>query len=142
MTDARETVPCRLCGKPTPMTGTKLCDRHWELEGRVLAEPDMTRRILASHTGEAEPVADAREQDYPPLPEAPIIGTSRFGSIFRGHSDAAMRAYVDADRAARKPLTDEQITDAIESHFSETHEWPEGDIEIARVIERAHGIKE
>jgi hypothetical protein len=97
---------------------------------------------LASHTGEAEPAIAAHEQDYPPLPEAPIIGTSRFGSIFRGHSDAAMRAYVDTDRGARKPLTDEQITDAIESHFSETHEWPEGDIEIARVIERAHGIKE
>jgi hypothetical protein len=30
-----ETVPCKTCGTPTPMTGTKLCDPCWELEVRL-----------------------------------------------------------------------------------------------------------
>jgi len=38
------------------------------------------------------------------------------------------------------PLTSEQIADAIETHFSITHEWPEDDEQVARAIERAHGI--
>jgi len=97
-------------------------------------EPRMTEELNGG-------CLDEREA-FPPLPEAQFIGTSRFGSIFRGHSDEAMRAYVAADRAARKPLTDEAIRDAIEFQFSQTGDWPEGDLEIARVIERAHGIGE
>ena len=38
------------------------------------------------------------------------------------------------------PMTDEQIMDAIETEFSRTGEWPEGDIAIARIVERHHGI--
>jgi hypothetical protein len=29
------TVPCKTCGKPTAMTGTKLCDGCWEVESRL-----------------------------------------------------------------------------------------------------------
>ena len=46
MSKENDTIPCRLCGVPTRMKGTKLCDRCWELERRVLADPEMTRKIL------------------------------------------------------------------------------------------------
>ena len=42
-----ETVPCRVCGDPTEMRGTKLCDRCWELKNRIRAAPELARRILA-----------------------------------------------------------------------------------------------
>lgn len=48
--------------------------------------------------------------DYPVLPEPPMIGTSRYGTIFRGYSADQMRAYVDADRAARSgQVSDEPV---------------------------------
>jgi hypothetical protein len=31
----QETIPCRICGKPTRMLGTKLCDGCWEVEHRL-----------------------------------------------------------------------------------------------------------
>ena len=40
------------------------------------------------------------DTDLPPLPEAPIIGTSRFGSVFRGYSADHMRSYARAAMAA------------------------------------------
>lgn len=42
------TIPCRICSKPTYMIETKLCMRCWELETRVKADPELTRRILAT----------------------------------------------------------------------------------------------
>lgn len=39
-------VPCELCGTPTPMTGTRRCNRCWELESRVQADPELTLTIL------------------------------------------------------------------------------------------------
>lgn len=35
MKDTEETVPCRICGEPTPMTGTRLCNNCWEIETRL-----------------------------------------------------------------------------------------------------------
>lgn len=43
---SRPTVCCRLCRALTPSTGTKLCDRCWELERRVKADPDLAWKIL------------------------------------------------------------------------------------------------
>ena len=43
-----EKVPCGLCGTPTRMTGTKRCDRCWELEARIHANPDLAEAILAT----------------------------------------------------------------------------------------------
>lgn len=43
----RELVPCELCSDPTPMSGTKRCDRCWELEGRIEMNPDLARKVLA-----------------------------------------------------------------------------------------------
>lgn len=41
------TVPCELCKDPTTMLGTKRCDRCWELETRIQANPQLARKILA-----------------------------------------------------------------------------------------------
>lgn len=45
MTD--ETCPCKLCGKPTRMLGTKLCDPCWELDRRIRADPAIAAKVLA-----------------------------------------------------------------------------------------------
>ena len=42
-----DTVACGLCGTQTAMTGTKRCDRCWELEGRIHRDPEMAAKILA-----------------------------------------------------------------------------------------------
>lgn len=42
----KPTVACRICSNPTPMLGTKLCDRCWELEKRIHADPELAQRIL------------------------------------------------------------------------------------------------
>ena len=39
-------VACELCGHLTPMTGTKRCDRCWELEGRIRRDIELARKIL------------------------------------------------------------------------------------------------
>lgn len=39
-------VPCKYCKRPTRMVETKCCDACWELARRVVANPDLTRRIL------------------------------------------------------------------------------------------------
>ncbi len=41
-----KTTPCRLCGMPTEMLSTKLCDPCWELESRIQKSPDIARKIL------------------------------------------------------------------------------------------------
>ena len=46
MLDDRPTVECRICGEPTPMLGTKLCDRCWELERRIQVDPLIAKKIL------------------------------------------------------------------------------------------------
>ena len=40
------TTPCRLCDTPTDMLGTRLCNRCWELESRIHADPELARLIL------------------------------------------------------------------------------------------------
>lgn len=39
-------IPCELCGKPTTATGTKRCDRCWELESRIRWDVQLAERIL------------------------------------------------------------------------------------------------
>lgn len=41
-----KTVPCELCGEPTTYTGTKRCDRCYQLEFRIKANPKLARKIL------------------------------------------------------------------------------------------------
>jgi hypothetical protein len=42
-----KTIPCRICGKPTKMLGTMLCDRCWELETRIEMDLDIAKKIIA-----------------------------------------------------------------------------------------------
>jgi hypothetical protein len=42
----QELVDCRLCTGKTPMRGTRLCDRCWELDSRVRADPEIAMYIL------------------------------------------------------------------------------------------------
>lgn len=37
-------VDCKICGRPTPMLGTKLCNGCWEFDGNI-------DRILATESG-------------------------------------------------------------------------------------------
>lgn len=41
-------VFCRFCGTPTPMIGTKECDRCWELRTRIEGDPVLAAEILAA----------------------------------------------------------------------------------------------
>ena len=43
-----ETVACGLCSTPTTKLGTKRCDRCWELETRIKADPTLAARILGT----------------------------------------------------------------------------------------------
>jgi hypothetical protein len=48
---AEETVPCSICSTDTPMLDTRLCNRCYELERRIHADPLIALRII--HTREA-----------------------------------------------------------------------------------------
>lgn len=54
------TVPCGLCGRATRMTGTKRCDRCYELERRIQDDPALARQILRTVS---EKKAEALKQD-------------------------------------------------------------------------------
>ena len=42
-------VPCKWCEKPTPMTGTRMCERCFELDNRIADKPALAARILAHY---------------------------------------------------------------------------------------------
>lgn len=54
MNDARPTCPCKWCGKQTPMTGTKMCDMCWELDGRVAQDINVTAAMLKAQLSPME----------------------------------------------------------------------------------------
>lgn len=49
-----ETVACMYCGTQTPMTGTKKCDRCWELDSRIRRNPELARIIFERVYAERE----------------------------------------------------------------------------------------
>lgn len=57
-----DTVPCRICELPTRMKGTKLCDRCWELEGRIHRDPAIAKRILDALTP-AHPLVEPEQKE-------------------------------------------------------------------------------
>jgi len=67
-----KTIPCRICTDSTPMLSTELCDRCWELERRVEADPELTRKILASK--EHPPVFDLYSGELPDEDAFPKYG--------------------------------------------------------------------
>jgi hypothetical protein len=44
----QETVPCIICGEPTPMLGTQLCNRCWELKNRIEMDKELAAKILVN----------------------------------------------------------------------------------------------
>lgn len=48
MKDFYESVPCKWCQTPTPMTGTKECNRCWELRTRIEWDPQLANKIMKS----------------------------------------------------------------------------------------------
>lgn len=44
-------IDCELCGQKTKMTGTKRCDRCWELETRIASDLELAKKIIASIEG-------------------------------------------------------------------------------------------
>lgn len=53
--DARfdtQMFPCKWCGVKTRMTGTRMCDGCWELDGRIRRDPDLAERILKHYSEE------------------------------------------------------------------------------------------
>lgn len=91
------------------------------------------------------------DNNYPPLPDLDdtlwvAIGQHR-RAITATETEAAaeavdnavealLRAYIDADRAQRKPLTDEEINRLWLIAENQETQW-----DFARAIEAAHGIK-
>jgi len=45
-------LTCKFCGDPTPMTGTKCCDRCWELETRIRKDIHLAKKILVAVSDE------------------------------------------------------------------------------------------
>lgn len=45
---AATTCPCKWCGKPTRMLGTRMCDLCWELDRRIRHDPELAQRMLES----------------------------------------------------------------------------------------------
>lgn len=43
-----ETCKCTLCGNPTPMLNTRLCDGCYELKHRIEAQPHLARKLTSS----------------------------------------------------------------------------------------------
>ena len=41
---------CVWCGLLTPMLGTKMCDRCWELDTRIQFDPNLAREMLKKIT--------------------------------------------------------------------------------------------
>lgn len=55
------TVACKWCGESTVMTGTRQCDRCWELSNRIEANPELAQRMLR----DPEPAARLPTIDVP-----------------------------------------------------------------------------
>lgn len=133
-------------------------------------DPAFAHLLVEARAALAEPVADepvapAESGEYPPLPEPagmteinPYIGLGPMDphhgkQTLTWYTADQMRAYVDADRAQRVPLTDEQIVSCLSSVARSvpkglTYDSGPYDItkptaflvQLIRAIERAHGI--
>lgn len=70
-------------------------------------------------------MTDKHPTDALPMPEKSFLGTSRFGSIFYGHTDEALRAYgIACHNLGRESMREEaakkcdQYTDPNDGEFS------------------------
>lgn len=44
--DPEKTTPCKYCGRKTRSTGTKLCDKCWELKTRMEGDKERSIKII------------------------------------------------------------------------------------------------
>lgn len=63
MINDRPTTPCEICGLATTSLGTKRCDRCWELERRIEADPEITSWILGRLQQRESATATTIEQE-------------------------------------------------------------------------------
>lgn len=56
-----KTVPCELCGTQTDYTATKRCERCWELEHRVEADPDLANLVLDNIDAQTPPYLSKKQ---------------------------------------------------------------------------------
>lgn len=113
---------------------------QWQAGGAGCRSCDETRS-----KGVPMPAAAPAERgEYPPLPEPFIDLLSEEGLEAWANQ---MRAYVDADRAQRVPLTEAEIMDVFQAarnaklgagQDNSAHRLSV--VEIARAVERAHGM--
>ena len=105
-------------------------------------------KIKTSELTGADLATPTQPSEYPELP-VPLVLESGYalGDVPDAYTADQMRAYVDADRAARKPLTDEKLhalyADEMAEYFVDAlHYWKGTSAhQYARAIEQAHGIK-
>ena len=83
-------VHCGLCGEPTPMLGTRRCNRCWELERRVHADPALACKVFAA---EILKIADSAGGLGPYL-------TGRIASL-RREANAALAEAIECSKRAQ-----------------------------------------
>lgn len=111
-----------------------------------IAQEIYAERILKQMLHESDPAQATQEPvqagELPPLPEPAHRGPTGTGAYFNSFTADQMHAYARAALAARKPLTRKQINEASRdaqiSFCLKTGGTYEE--ELARAIERAHGI--
>lgn len=116
-----ETVPCTICGAPTPMLGTKLCDPCWELRRlqphleQLLAKTrrdalDLAARFLEAQApgmdseDVAEEIRHLGDPEWPNAWRCPKCGprASIDGDVECVRCGAEVEAYHDAELAAEQ----------------------------------------
>ena len=122
-------------------------------EDSALAEPEPTQEQtpvawqLATHKGDAEtwirlspPIDDADEWRplfaHPAPAQTPRSVTAEEDAILH---KALLRGTKRLDAPAQAPMSDDQIM-ATASHFFDSPRWPSTAIDLARAVERHHGI--
>ena len=79
-------VSCRHCGRSTPMLGTQMCDRCWELDHRIRGDVQLARKILLDADPELQDTI-RKLSEYPleafyafreMKPDTPVFGANEW----------------------------------------------------------------
>lgn len=125
MTNDQETMPCRICSKPTTMTGTKLCDGCWESE----------RRASLAGTTPAQP-----SEDYQRGWQDGVIHSAATRTAFDALD--AERAATPADHPLDAMLPDIcMLLDTIKMEWTKQGAWSEWDQSVRDRITAYHLAK-
>lgn len=66
MTYEPEEIPCIVCGDPTIHTGTRNCNRCWELKVRIRNDKDIAIKIVLAELGPLEVMKRIPEEELVP----------------------------------------------------------------------------